>query len=217
MRAIKAVLRTGLPAYAAARYPGLTPLPPDTVRAALGRPRRPVSSARDRSGRTRLPPALRPLSGMAPAHGPEPTPSQSGSSHRPRPESSRRPSSIASSSRSSDDRPRTQSRGPPLGLRMTGSTLTIARHPPMHQRPRLCPATAARCAAVSERPRRACAPHEIPVVHGGAMARVTAEANEEHSGGGMEGGALVGRWRERAPARWLVARAWRLRLPRGVP
>src|SRR5262249_14109463 len=35
MRAIKAVLRTGLPAYATARYPELTPLPPDTVRAAL--------------------------------------------------------------------------------------------------------------------------------------------------------------------------------------
>ena len=48
MRAIKAVLRTGLPAYATARHPGLTPLSPDTVRAALGRPRRPVSSARDR-------------------------------------------------------------------------------------------------------------------------------------------------------------------------
>ena len=47
MRAIKAVLRTGLPAYAAARHPGLIPLPPDTVRAALGRPRRPVSGARD--------------------------------------------------------------------------------------------------------------------------------------------------------------------------
>jgi hypothetical protein len=47
MRAIKAVLRTALPAYAAARYPGLTPLPPNTVRAALGRPRRPVASARD--------------------------------------------------------------------------------------------------------------------------------------------------------------------------
>ena len=40
MRAIKAVLRTGLPAYAAARHPGVIPLPPDTVRAALGRPRR---------------------------------------------------------------------------------------------------------------------------------------------------------------------------------
>jgi hypothetical protein len=47
MRAIKAVLRTGLPAYAAARYPGLTPLPPNTVHAALGRPRRPVPGARD--------------------------------------------------------------------------------------------------------------------------------------------------------------------------
>ena len=47
MRAIKAVLRSALPAYAAARHPGLTPLPPNTVRAALGRPRRPVSSARD--------------------------------------------------------------------------------------------------------------------------------------------------------------------------
>jgi hypothetical protein len=47
MRAIKAVLQTGLPAYATARHPGLTPLPPDTVRAALGRPRRPVSGAPD--------------------------------------------------------------------------------------------------------------------------------------------------------------------------
>ena len=36
-------------AYATARYPELTPLPPNTVRAALGRPRRPVSSARDRA------------------------------------------------------------------------------------------------------------------------------------------------------------------------
>jgi hypothetical protein len=49
MRAIKAVLRTGLPGYAAARHPGLIPLPPDMVRAALARPRRPVSSARDRA------------------------------------------------------------------------------------------------------------------------------------------------------------------------
>ena len=47
MRAIKAVLRTGLPAYAAARHPGLTPLPPNTVRAALGRPRRTASGPRD--------------------------------------------------------------------------------------------------------------------------------------------------------------------------
>ena len=47
MRAIKTVLRTGLPAYATARYPGLTPLAPDSVRAALGKPRRPVLSARD--------------------------------------------------------------------------------------------------------------------------------------------------------------------------
>jgi hypothetical protein len=46
MRAIKAVLRTGLPAYAAARHPELSPLPPDTVHAALGRPRRPVSGSR---------------------------------------------------------------------------------------------------------------------------------------------------------------------------
>ena len=30
-----------------ARHPELIPLPPDTVRAALGRPQRPVSSARD--------------------------------------------------------------------------------------------------------------------------------------------------------------------------
>jgi hypothetical protein len=35
-RAIKALLRAGLSTYAAARYPGVTPLPPDTVRALLG-------------------------------------------------------------------------------------------------------------------------------------------------------------------------------------
>jgi hypothetical protein len=57
MRAIKAVLRTALPAYAAARYPGLTPLPPNTVRAALGRPRRPVSSARDMVSADATPPS----------------------------------------------------------------------------------------------------------------------------------------------------------------
>ena len=47
MRAIKAALRTGLPAYAAARHPELIPLPPDTVRAALSRPRRTASGPRD--------------------------------------------------------------------------------------------------------------------------------------------------------------------------
>jgi hypothetical protein len=56
MRAIKAVLRTGLPAYATARHPGLTPLPPDTVRVALGRPRRPAS-ARDRVRADATPPS----------------------------------------------------------------------------------------------------------------------------------------------------------------
>ena len=35
-RAIKALLRAGLSSYAAARYPEVTPLPPDTVRALLG-------------------------------------------------------------------------------------------------------------------------------------------------------------------------------------
>jgi hypothetical protein len=47
MRAIKAVLRTGLPAYAAGRHPDLSPLSPDTVRAALGRPRRTASGRRE--------------------------------------------------------------------------------------------------------------------------------------------------------------------------
>ena len=47
MRAIKAVLRNGLPAYAAARHPGLTPVPPHTVRAALARPRRTTSGPQD--------------------------------------------------------------------------------------------------------------------------------------------------------------------------
>jgi hypothetical protein len=47
MRAIKAVLRTGLPAYAATRHPDLIPLPPDAVRGALGRARRTASSRRD--------------------------------------------------------------------------------------------------------------------------------------------------------------------------
>lgn len=46
MRAIKAVLRTGLPAYAAARYPEMTPLSPDTVRAALTTPQRAGSGSR---------------------------------------------------------------------------------------------------------------------------------------------------------------------------
>jgi hypothetical protein len=47
MRAIKAVLRTGLPAYAAARHPEMTPLSPDTVRAALATPGRARSGSRD--------------------------------------------------------------------------------------------------------------------------------------------------------------------------
>jgi hypothetical protein len=47
MRAIKAVLRTGLPAYVVARHPNVIPLPPDTVRAALTRPRRTASGPRD--------------------------------------------------------------------------------------------------------------------------------------------------------------------------
>ena len=46
MRAIKAVLRTGLPSYAAARDPELIPLPPDSVRAALGTRRRTRSEPR---------------------------------------------------------------------------------------------------------------------------------------------------------------------------
>jgi hypothetical protein len=47
MRAIKAVLRTGLPAYTASRHPDLSPLAPDMVRAALGRPRRTAPGPRD--------------------------------------------------------------------------------------------------------------------------------------------------------------------------
>jgi hypothetical protein len=47
MRAIKAVLRTGLPAYAAARHPEVTPLSPDAVRAALATPGRARSGSRD--------------------------------------------------------------------------------------------------------------------------------------------------------------------------
>jgi hypothetical protein len=43
MRAIKTALRTGLGSYAAARYPGLVPLPPDTVRTMLA-PDRPTRS-----------------------------------------------------------------------------------------------------------------------------------------------------------------------------
>jgi hypothetical protein len=47
MRAVKAVLRSGLPGYVAGRHPDLSPLSPDTVRAALGRPRRTTSSPRE--------------------------------------------------------------------------------------------------------------------------------------------------------------------------
>ena len=46
MRAIKAALRTGLPAYATARHPELIPLAPDAVRAALGGHRRTRSESR---------------------------------------------------------------------------------------------------------------------------------------------------------------------------
>ena len=74
MRAIKAVLRTGLPAYAAARYPGMTPLPPDTVRAALGTPRRARSGARGAcSPRPRLPGNARPAEGRPSRTAPSPT------------------------------------------------------------------------------------------------------------------------------------------------
>jgi hypothetical protein len=95
----------------------------------------------------------------------------------------------------------------PLGLRMTGSPSQSLDTRPTHHRPRLGSATAARCAAVSERPRRVGAPHEIPVVHGRVMGRVSSEAKGEHSRGGMEEGALVGDRGEGATARWLVARA----------
>jgi hypothetical protein len=46
MRAIKAVLRTGLPSYAATRHPELTPLSPDTVRAVLATPQRARAGSR---------------------------------------------------------------------------------------------------------------------------------------------------------------------------
>jgi hypothetical protein len=39
--------RTGLPAYAAARHPEVTPLSPDTLRAALATPGRARSGSRD--------------------------------------------------------------------------------------------------------------------------------------------------------------------------
>jgi hypothetical protein len=55
MRAIKAVLRTGLPAYAAARDPEMAPLAPDTVRAMLSTPPR----ARTRSQGVLTAPAFR--------------------------------------------------------------------------------------------------------------------------------------------------------------
>jgi hypothetical protein len=162
------------------------------------------------SGRTRRPPALRPLRGIAPAHDPEPTLSQSGSSHQPGSESSRRPSSIASSSRSFDDGPRREPRSgvpsrSPDDQRASAAASKSAR---------ICPTTAGRCVALSERPRRVRAPHEIPVV------RWRVGVCEPKEGGGSEGAQRPnagGRCREIAGARSLVPEAWRLRLPRGVP
>ena len=63
MRAIKAVLRAGLPSYAAARDPELTPLPPDSVRAALGTRRRTRSEPRRAPADSVVPPSARPLEG----------------------------------------------------------------------------------------------------------------------------------------------------------
>ena len=61
MRAIKAALRTGLPAYATARHPGLIPLAPDAVRAApVGRRRTRSEPRRAPAGSAMLPSARRP-------------------------------------------------------------------------------------------------------------------------------------------------------------
>jgi hypothetical protein len=66
MRAIKAALRTGLPAYAAARYPELTPLSAEALRAALGGRRRTRSESRGTPTSSAVLPTARP---------PEPPPS----------------------------------------------------------------------------------------------------------------------------------------------
>jgi hypothetical protein len=73
-RAIKAVLRTGLPSYAAARHPGVTPLPPDAVRAVLGPRRRPPAGLRAASTASAIPASARPSEGPAGAARPAPDP-----------------------------------------------------------------------------------------------------------------------------------------------
>jgi hypothetical protein len=71
-RAIKAVLRTGLPSYAAARHPGVTLLPPDAVRAVLGARRRPRAGLRGASTAPAIPASARPSEGPPGAARPEP-------------------------------------------------------------------------------------------------------------------------------------------------
>jgi len=73
-RAIKAVLRTGLAAYVAARHPGVIPLPPDSVRAGLGPRRRPRAGLRAASTAPAIPASARPSEGPPGAARPEPDP-----------------------------------------------------------------------------------------------------------------------------------------------
>ena len=73
-RAIKAVLQTGLASYVAARHPGVSPLPPDTVRAVLGPRRRPRAGLRAASTAPAIPASARPSEGPSGAARPEPDP-----------------------------------------------------------------------------------------------------------------------------------------------
>ena len=79
MRAIKAALRTGLPAYATARHPELIPLAPDAVRAApVGRRRTRSEPRRAPAGSAMLPGARRSQAPPSGRSGPdsEPLPSE---------------------------------------------------------------------------------------------------------------------------------------------
>jgi hypothetical protein len=79
MRAIKSALRTGLPAYAAVRYPELTPLSADAVRAALGGHRRTRSKSRGAPAGSAILPSARPPEGPPNGHSEpdsEPLPSE---------------------------------------------------------------------------------------------------------------------------------------------
>ena len=154
-------------------------------------------------------PASAPSPQRRPRRRRDPTHSQSGSAAS-RGRSLAEAKLDGSSSRSSDDRPYPNLACLCLRIPAPSQSLHTCRADAstVDESGRCCAARG--CVMGSERPRCACAPYEIPVVHGGGM-EGGAEAKEEHSSAAWRTEVEE---REGATARWR-GRAWRLRLLRG--